>query len=111
MFATEGHEILRGFRNILVLAVDTTTQCVFCIESQAKKAADAGATKDELTDIAWVSATAAAPPVTASVSRSGGWLRDTAAAGPGTAHQPRTPPARAVWRQPAYGQASHAYRG
>lgn len=43
-------------KELIAVAVATTTQCPYCIEIHAKKAREAGATEAELTEAAMVSA-------------------------------------------------------
>jgi AhpD family alkylhydroperoxidase len=43
-------------KELIAVAVATTTQCPYCIEIHAKKARDAGATEAELAEAALVSA-------------------------------------------------------
>ncbi|GAA5144638.1 carboxymuconolactone decarboxylase family protein [Microbacterium pseudoresistens] len=54
VFADEGREIPRKYRELIALAVALTTQCAYCIESHAKAATSAGATEGELAEAAWV---------------------------------------------------------
>lgn len=54
VFAAEGREIPLKYRELIAVAVGITTQCVYCIESHTKRALDAGATRAELAEAAWV---------------------------------------------------------
>jgi len=54
VFAEEGREIPLKYRELIALAVAETTQCIYCIDAHAKRAADAGATEGELAETAWV---------------------------------------------------------
>jgi len=54
VFAREGREIPLKYRELIALAVGITTQCVYCIDSHAKAATEAGATTGELAEAAWV---------------------------------------------------------
>lgn len=54
VFAEEGREIPLKYRELMALAVAETTQCVYCIETHAQRAAKAGASETELAEAAWV---------------------------------------------------------
>lgn len=54
VFATEGREIPLKYRELIAVAVALTTQCVYCIDAHAQRAAKAGATETELAEAAWV---------------------------------------------------------
>jgi AhpD family alkylhydroperoxidase len=54
VFASEGREIPRKYRELIALAVATTTQCVYCIDGHVQAAVKAGATETELAEAAWV---------------------------------------------------------
>ncbi len=54
VFAAEGRAIPLKYRELIAVAVANTTQCVYCIEAHAKRAAEAGATDAELAEAAWV---------------------------------------------------------
>ncbi len=54
VFAGEGREIPLKFRELIAVAVALTTQCVYCIEAHTKRAVDAGASRAELAETAWV---------------------------------------------------------
>jgi AhpD family alkylhydroperoxidase len=54
VFAEEGREIPLKYRELIALAVSTTTQCVYCIEAHSKGAIAAGASEAELAEAAWV---------------------------------------------------------
>ncbi|GAA3932649.1 carboxymuconolactone decarboxylase family protein [Microbacterium soli] len=55
VFAAEGREIPLKYRELIAVAVSTTTQCVYCIDAHTQKAIAAGATDAELAEVAWVS--------------------------------------------------------
>lgn len=52
----EDGAIPRKYRELIAVAVSCTTQCPFCIESHAKAAKAAGATRAELVEAAFVAA-------------------------------------------------------
>lgn len=54
VFADEGREIPRKYRELIALGVALTTQCAYCIESHTKNAVAQGATDGELAEAAWV---------------------------------------------------------
>ena len=54
VFADEGREIPRKYRELIALAVGLTTQCVYCIDSHSKAAVIEGASMAELAETAWV---------------------------------------------------------
>ncbi|GGA70976.1 alkyl hydroperoxide reductase AhpD [Pseudoclavibacter endophyticus] len=54
VFAEEGREIPLKYRELIAVAVGTTTQCVYCIDAHSKRAVAAGATETELAEAAWV---------------------------------------------------------
>ena len=54
VFASEGREIPLKYRELIAVAVGITTQCVYCIDSHATRAVEAGATEAELAEAAWV---------------------------------------------------------
>jgi len=54
VFAREGREIPLKYRELIAVAVGITTQCVYCIDSHATRAVEAGATQAELAEAAWV---------------------------------------------------------
>ena len=56
VFAEEGREIPKKYRELMALAVAVSKQCPYCIESHTKAAVRAGATEGELAEAAWVSA-------------------------------------------------------
>jgi AhpD family alkylhydroperoxidase len=52
----DGGAIPKKYRELMAVAVACTTQCPFCIESHAKAAKAAGATRAELVEAAFVAA-------------------------------------------------------
>ena len=48
--------IPRKYRELIAVSVACTTQCPFCIEAHAKAARAAGATREELTEAAFIAA-------------------------------------------------------
>ena len=52
----EDGAIPRKYRELIALAVSCTTQCPYCIESHAKGAKAAGATREEVTEAALLAA-------------------------------------------------------
>lgn len=54
VFAAEGREIPLKYRELIAVAVATTTQCVYCIEAHAERAVKAGASEAELAEASWV---------------------------------------------------------
>lgn len=54
VFADEGREIPRKYRELIAVAVALTTQCAYCIESHAQNAVREGASETELAETAWV---------------------------------------------------------
>lgn len=54
VFAKEGREIPLKYRELIAFGVALATQCAYCIESHTKNSIDAGATKAELAEAAWV---------------------------------------------------------
>ncbi|MCU1515161.1 MAG: hypothetical protein JWO10_2251 [Microbacteriaceae bacterium] len=54
VFAAEGREIPLKYRELIALAVSTTTQCVYCIDAHSKAAVAAGANAAELAEASWV---------------------------------------------------------
>jgi AhpD family alkylhydroperoxidase len=52
----EDAAIPKKYRELIAVAVACTTQCPFCIESHAKAAKAAGATREELVEAAFVAA-------------------------------------------------------
>jgi AhpD family alkylhydroperoxidase len=54
VFAAEGRAIPLKFRELIAIAVATSTQCVYCIEAHTAKAKAAGATDAEIAEAAWV---------------------------------------------------------
>lgn len=54
VFAADGREIPLKYRELMALAVGTTTQCVYCIDAHSRAAVAAGATEAELAEAAWV---------------------------------------------------------
>ncbi|MBO9577173.1 MAG: carboxymuconolactone decarboxylase family protein [Microbacteriaceae bacterium] len=56
VFAPEGREIPLKYRELMAVAIATTTQCVYCIDFHTAAARKAGATLGEIAEAAWVSA-------------------------------------------------------
>ena len=54
--AFKGGVIPLKYKELMAVAVALTTQCPYCIEIHAKKAKDAGATEQELTETTLVAA-------------------------------------------------------
>lgn len=54
VFADEGREIPRKYRELIAYAVGISKQCVYCIDGHASNAVHAGATEAELAEAAWV---------------------------------------------------------
>lgn len=54
VFAEEGRAIPLKYRELIAFAVGVTTQCTYCIDAHSQKAVNAGATKAELSEAAWV---------------------------------------------------------
>jgi AhpD family alkylhydroperoxidase len=52
----EDGAIPRKYRELIAIAVATTTQCPYCLEAHAKAAKAAGATREEVTEAALLSA-------------------------------------------------------
>lgn len=52
---TEGHVPVK-YRELIALAVAFTTQCPYCIEAHAKGAKKAGATREEVSETAFLAA-------------------------------------------------------
>ena len=48
--------IPKKYRELIAIAVAVTTQCPYCIEAHAKAAKAAGATREEITETAFVAA-------------------------------------------------------
>lgn len=56
VFADEGREIPKKFRELMAVAVAVSSQCPYCIESHTKSAVRAGASGAELAEASWVAA-------------------------------------------------------
>ncbi|ALJ19137.1 carboxymuconolactone decarboxylase family protein [Microbacterium sp. No. 7] len=54
VFAAEGREIPLKYRELIAVAVATTTQCAYCIDAHAQRAVKAGASEAELAEASWV---------------------------------------------------------
>jgi AhpD family alkylhydroperoxidase len=54
VFAEEGREIPKKYRELMALAVSVSKQCPYCIESHSTAAVAAGANEAELAEAAWV---------------------------------------------------------
>jgi AhpD family alkylhydroperoxidase len=52
----EDGAIPRKYRELIAIAVATTTQCVYCIEAHAKAAKAAGATREEVVEASFLAA-------------------------------------------------------
>lgn len=52
----EGFALDKKTRELIAVAVATSTKCVYCIEGHAKAAKAAGATAQELAEAGWVTA-------------------------------------------------------
>jgi AhpD family alkylhydroperoxidase len=56
MVAREDGAIPRKYRELIAIAVALTTQCPYCIEAHAKAAKKIGATREELAEVAFITA-------------------------------------------------------
>lgn len=56
VFAEDGREIPKKYRELMAVAVAVSSQCPYCIESHTKQAVRAGATEAELAEASWVAA-------------------------------------------------------
>jgi AhpD family alkylhydroperoxidase len=56
MIAREDGAIPRKYRELIAIAVSTTTQCPYCIEAHAKAAKAAGATREEVAEASLLAA-------------------------------------------------------
>lgn len=54
VFAEEGREIPKKYRELMAVAVAVSSQCPYCIESHTKSAVRAGASEAELAEAIWV---------------------------------------------------------
>ncbi len=54
--AREDGAVPKKYRELIAVAVAVTTQCPYCIEAHAKAAKEAGASKEELVETAFVAA-------------------------------------------------------
>ncbi|RKR13044.1 AhpD family alkylhydroperoxidase [Maribacter vaceletii] len=54
--ALEDGAIPKKYKELIAIAVALTTQCPYCLEIHEKKAEDAGATKEELAEVTFISA-------------------------------------------------------
>jgi len=52
----DGGAIPRKYRELIAIAVSVTTQCPYCIESHAKAAQVAGATREEVVEASFIAA-------------------------------------------------------
>lgn len=52
----DGGAIPRKYRELIAIAVSATTQCPYCIESHAKAAQAAGATREEVVEASFIAA-------------------------------------------------------
>jgi AhpD family alkylhydroperoxidase len=52
----DGGAIPRKYRELIAIAVAATTQCPYCIESHAKAAQAAGATREEVVEASFIAA-------------------------------------------------------
>jgi AhpD family alkylhydroperoxidase len=56
MISREDGAIPRKYRELIAIAVSTTTQCPYCIEAHAKAAKAAGATREEVAEASLLAA-------------------------------------------------------
>ncbi|TQL47368.1 AhpD family alkylhydroperoxidase [Homoserinimonas aerilata] len=56
VFAAEGREIPKKYRELMAVAVAISKQCPYCIEAHTKDAVRAGATDAEIAEAVWVAA-------------------------------------------------------
>ncbi|AWB89717.1 carboxymuconolactone decarboxylase family protein [Salinibacterium hongtaonis] len=56
VFADEGREIPKKYRELMAVAVAVSMQCSYCIEVHTKSAVTAGATEAEVAESVWVAA-------------------------------------------------------
>src|SRR5690554_4261969 len=54
VFAEEGREIPKKYRELMAVAVSISKQCPYCIEAHSKAAVKAGATEKEVAEAIWV---------------------------------------------------------
>jgi AhpD family alkylhydroperoxidase len=54
VFAEEGREIPKKYRELMAVAVSISKQCPYCIEAHTKAAVKAGATETEVAEAIWV---------------------------------------------------------
>jgi AhpD family alkylhydroperoxidase len=52
----DGGAIPRKYRELIAIAVAATTQCPYCVESHAKAAQAAGATREEVVEASFIAA-------------------------------------------------------
>ena len=52
----EDGAIPQKYRELIALAVSCTTQCPYCLDVHAKKAKEAGATREEVAEVAFIAA-------------------------------------------------------
>ncbi len=56
VFAEEGREIPKKYRELMAVAVSISKQCPYCIEAHSKAAVKAGASEKEVAEAIWVAA-------------------------------------------------------
>lgn len=54
VFAEEGREIPKKYRELMAVAVSISKQCPYCIEAHSKAAVKAGASETEMAEAIWV---------------------------------------------------------
>lgn len=56
VFAEEGREIPKKYRELMAVAVAISSQCPYCIDAHTKNAVRAGASDAEIAEAVWVAA-------------------------------------------------------